>query len=67
MSSSQIIGIVALVIGAVLLYFAFQGSQSAGDQIAETFTGRFSDTTMWYFIAGAAAAVGGAVMLFLRR
>lgn len=67
MSSNQIIGIVLLVVGAILLYFGYQASQSMGEQITETFTGRFSDSTTWYFIAGAAAAVGGIAMLAFRR
>ncbi len=67
MSSNQIIGIVLLVVGAILLYFGYQASQSMGEQITETFTGRFSDSTTWYFIGGAAAAVGGIAMLAFRR
>lgn len=71
MSSIQIlgiiIGIILLVTGGVLLYFGYQASQSAGEQIFETFTGRFTDSTTWYFILGAAAAIGGIVTLFLSR
>ncbi|MCC5857351.1 MAG: DUF3185 family protein [Ectothiorhodospiraceae bacterium] len=66
MTNIQIIGIVLLVTGAILLYFGYQASQSAGEQIVQTFTGRFSDTTTWYFVFGAAAAVGGFIMLLVR-
>jgi drug/metabolite transporter (DMT)-like permease len=63
----QILGIVLLAAGAVLLYFGYQASQSVGEQLVESFTGRFTDSTVWYFILGAAAAVGGVVLLVLRR
>jgi LPXTG-motif cell wall-anchored protein len=67
MSTNQITGIVLLLVGAVLLYFGYQGSQSLGEQIHETFTGRFTDSTMWYFVLGGVAAAAGLGMLFLRR
>lgn len=71
MSSMQtigiLVGVILLITGAILLYFGYQASQSPGEQIFETFTGRFSNSTTWYFILGAAAAVGGLVILFLSR
>ncbi|HKK54733.1 DUF3185 family protein [Marinobacter sp.] len=67
MGNSRLIGVVLLVIGAVLLYFGYQSSQSLGGQITESLTGRFTDETMWYLIAGAAAACAGAFMVFFRK
>lgn len=67
MSTSQIIGIVLLVVAAALLYTGYQASQSMGEQVVESFTGRFTDSTTWYFILGAAAAVGGFLLLAVRR
>lgn len=67
MSSGKVVGIVLLVVGLVLLYFGWQGSQSVGDQITETFTGRFTDHTMWLLILGVAAAVGGVLLTVARR
>jgi LPXTG-motif cell wall-anchored protein len=65
MGSSKLVGIVLLVVGIALLYFGFQSTQSVGDQISETFTGRFTDNTMWYLIGGAAlVAAGGFLALF---
>lgn len=66
MSNTRILGIVLLVVGAILLYFGYQASQSASEQIVETFTGRFTDSTTWYFILGAAAAVSGFILAALR-
>lgn len=67
MGASRVMGIVLLVVGLVLLYFGWQASQSVGDQITETFTGRFTDSTMWFLILGAAAAVGGLLLAVVRR
>lgn len=67
MGSSKLAGIVLLVVGLALLYFGYQSTQSVGGQIAETFTGRFTDETMWYLIGGAAAAVAGAFLTFVKK
>ncbi|MCC5872103.1 MAG: DUF3185 family protein [Gammaproteobacteria bacterium] len=67
MNSNQIIGIVLLVVGAILLYFGYQASQSMSEQVVESFTGRFTDSTTWYLILGAAAALGGLLLLVVRR
>jgi len=64
---NQIAGIALLVVGIILLYFGYQSSQALGEQIHETFTGRFSDATTWYFILGAASTVVGAALFFLKR
>lgn len=66
MGNQKVVGIVLLVVGAVLLYFGYQSSQSVGGQITESLTGRFTDEAMWYLIGGAAAAAAGAFMTFFR-
>jgi drug/metabolite transporter (DMT)-like permease len=65
MSTNQILGIILLVTGAVLVYLGYQASQSLGEQVHETFTGRFTDSTTWYFVFGVVAAVAG--LLVMRR
>jgi len=66
--NTQLIGIVALAVGAVLLYFGYNASQAPIDQLSNTLTGRYTDNTMWYVIAGVAmVATGIAVTLFGRR
>lgn len=67
MVSQKLVGIVLLVVGVILLYFGFQSSQSVGDQLLETFSGRFRDETMWLLIGGAAALVAGGFLTFRRR
>lgn len=63
MNKQGILGIVLLGVGIALLVFGWNASQSLVDQVSETFTGRLTDETMWYFIGGAAAAVAGLVMI----
>ncbi|MEX2476088.1 DUF3185 family protein [Marinobacter sp.] len=67
MGTGKILGVVLLVVGVLLLFFGWQSSDSVGDQLSETFTGRFTDETMWYLIGGAAAVVAGAFLAFFKR
>lgn len=67
MGMQKLIGVVLLVVGALLLVFGFQASQSLGDQVVETFTGRFTDGTMFMIIGGAAALAAGAFLTFFRK
>lgn len=67
MGNQKLIGIVLLVVGACLLYFGYQSSQSVGGQITESLTGRFTDETMWFLIGGAAAVAAGAFMAFFKK
>ncbi len=68
MPMRQIAGLALFAIGAVLLLFAYRAYNSPLEQISDTLTGRYSDQTMWYMIAGVAcAAVGGAILLLGRR
>lgn len=67
MKSQQIAGIALLVVGILLLFFGWQSSQSLGEQVVETMTGRFTDSTMWYFIGGAVATVVGICLLVIRK
>ena len=52
MRMTQILGGVALVIGLVLLGFAYHASNAPMDQVSNAITGRFTDQTMWYLILG---------------
>lgn len=67
MMNNKILGIILLVVGLILLFFAYQSSQSVGDQVTEAVTGRFTDSTTWYLILGAASAVGGAGLLLFGK
>jgi len=63
MAANRILALVLIVVGVILLFFAYQSSQSLGDQVTEAVTGRFTDATIWYIILGAAAAVAGMGLL----
>jgi drug/metabolite transporter (DMT)-like permease len=67
MSMTQILGAVALVIGLVLLVFAYNASTAPMEQVSEVLTGRYSGQTMWYLILGMAAAVGGVLLIAFGR
>jgi hypothetical protein len=67
MSNMRIIGIGLLALGAILLYFGFNATQSATEEIGEAFTGRYSDETMMYLIGGGVAAAIGLFLLMKKR
>jgi LPXTG-motif cell wall-anchored protein len=68
MKASQMVGIVVLVLGVVLLGFAYQSSNAPLDQIFSTLTGRYTDQTMWYLIGGIVLVLaGGLLTIFGRR
>jgi hypothetical protein len=68
MKPIQMLGVVVLAVGVVLLGFGYHASNAPLDQLSNTLTGRFTDRTMWYFVLGGAAAIGGVLMaLFGKR
>lgn len=67
MPGKQLLGIILLVVGAIMLYFGWQSTQSVGDQLTEAMTGRFTDETMLFLIGGAIALAAGAFFTFARR
>lgn len=65
MNMKRVLGITLLIIGAVLLYFGLQSTDSFGEKIVEGVTGRYSDGTMGYIIGGAvSAAIGLGLLIF---
>lgn len=68
MSLNRIVGGAILIAGLVLLGFAWHASDAPVEQVSESLTGSYTDQTMWYWVLGAAAAIGGgALVLFGRR
>lgn len=65
--NNKILAAVFLVAGLILLFFAYQSSQSLGDQVTEAVTGRFTDSTTWFLILGAASTVAGAGLLLFGK
>lgn len=62
MHLSRILGIALIVVGAILLYFGYEASQSITEEVRRELSGRFSDNTTWYFIGGGAAVVLGLLL-----
>ncbi len=60
----KIIGIVLIVAGLILLYFGWGEYDSFASEVSETFTGSPTDNAVWYLTGGAAATLGGLLMLF---
>lgn len=67
MNRMRIIGAAVLLVGAVLLAIGYGSTDAPVDQIADTLTGRYTDQTMFYMIAGAAAAMAGVLLLAFGR
>lgn len=67
MTVGQILGIVLLVVGLVLVFFAIQASNAPLEQVSEALTGRFTRETMWYWVLGIAGVVAGALLLLFAR
>jgi hypothetical protein len=67
MKPIQMMGVVVFAVGAVLLGFGYHASNAPIDQLSNMLTGRFTDQTMWYFVLGAAAAIGGALLVLFGR
>ena len=63
----RVFGIAVLILGAVLLGFAYHFSEAPIDQVSNTLTGRYTDTTMGYIIVGIVAFVGGGFLTFFGK
>lgn len=62
MSLQRVLGVILLAGGVVLVVLGITASRSLGNQLSNTFLGHFNQTTMWYLVGGAAAAVVGLVL-----
>jgi type II secretory pathway component PulK len=68
MNPQRILGIVMLLLGVILAIVGMNSSHSVADQVSNTFTGRFTQTTTWYILGGIALALLGLFMaLFTGR
>lgn len=67
MKDDKLMGFVLLVAGATLLFFGWRSSESLGEQLTETFTGRFTDQTMILIVGGAVCLAAGLYMTVRRK
>jgi hypothetical protein len=63
MNMQRILGTVAFIIGVVLLIIGMNASHSLGDQMSNTFSGRFTQATTWYIVGGIATAAAGLLLV----
>lgn len=63
MDQNKIIAVVLLAAGAIALFFGINAANAPMEEMAEAFTGQYSDRTMMYLIGGAVAVIAGFVML----
>jgi len=63
MSSQRILGIVLLVVGVGVLIYGLNASHSFADRVSDTFTGRFTQATTWYIVAGSASGLMGLLLV----
>jgi hypothetical protein len=66
MSTTKIIGIALLALGAILLYFGINATEAPMEEMGEALTGQYSDNTMMYLIGGGVSAVVG-LFLVLKK
>jgi ABC-type Mn2+/Zn2+ transport system permease subunit len=59
----RIIGVIALVIGIMLLVWARDMAQSIGSQVQQAFTGAPTDRVTYFRIAGVALVIFGAFQI----
>ena len=59
MKAQKLVAIVLMVVGAGLVFWGYQMSESLGSQLSKSLTGSFSDEVMWRYISGVASLLVG--------
>jgi hypothetical protein len=62
---NKALSVALIAVGAVLLIYGFNASESIGSELSEMFTGAPTDKTVWLLIGGIVAialGIGGLVM-----
>lgn len=65
MTQSKIIGLLALSVGSVLLFFAWRVSNAPLDQMSEGLTDRSRGDVMQFLLTGLLGVVTGSALLYL--
>jgi len=63
----KIIGVIALVIGIMLLVWGHNMATSLGSQVQQAFTGAPTDRAMYFYIGGAALSLYGVFQIIWKR
>ncbi len=68
MNFKLILGIVLLAVGITLIVMANHSMGEFGERVSKTFSGNYSDETMWNLIIGIAlTAAGAGLVIFCRK
>ncbi len=67
MTTQRIVGIVLLVLGAILLVVGLNATDSFADQLSNTFTGKWTDSTAWYIFGGPGLGLLGLLVVIVGR
>lgn len=67
MNGQRIVGVALVVVGVILAVVGMNSSRSMADHMSSTFTGRFTDGTMWYLIGGVGLGLLGLLMVVVGR
>jgi drug/metabolite transporter (DMT)-like permease len=67
MTMYRSLGIALAIAGIVFLVMGINATDSAVERVSETFTGKFTDQTIWYIAGGLAALIGGSVLAVSAR
>jgi hypothetical protein len=59
------IGLALLAVGIALIVYGAHSSDSAASHVSNFFTGSPTNKTIWMLVGGIAAAILGAVMVFV--
>lgn len=59
MTRTQTYGLFGLILGVALLVFAIHESNTPMDQLTNALTGAYSNGTVWLFVIGVVAVLGG--------
>jgi hypothetical protein len=60
MVPQRIAGLILLAVGITLFIFGLNATHAIADSVEKSFTGRYTDKTMWYIVGGLALALTGA-------
>ena len=67
MTQRKIIGITLFGVGCLLLAAAYHATGAPLEQLSNSLTGRYTDQTVWFLIAGFAGIVSGALLMMPAR
>lgn len=64
MLSYRVIGLIALVVGIILLLFGINATHTTAEHVVEGTTGKYTSGTMGYIIGGIILLIAGVFLTF---